>query len=210
MSATFSSPVLFCRPPKWQRAGRALIRAAGASARASAHQSPITHHHSPVPPALRPEARALHQLCTWIARAVQAGRGQGKMVRRLARKHNGRPLANGRTLRLSPRTLANHYRAWLTHGRSAAAWPWRYCNPAAQPIRPAQKQAFLRLCLAPGVESMQAAYRLLSARAAGRLRSYRSFHRILSPRERAAVRALHRARAQARAAETALQLIRKL
>ena len=149
---------------------------------------------------LRPDAGQLHLICTWLQRRVEAGESWRKAALRLVRRHNGRPLRNGQTLRLSFGTLRRHYAQWLPNpGKRVFAW--QYVQPSQSQVSQELKRDFLAACHAPGICSEAAAVRLLRSKTTSPLPTDHSFYRICTPAERREIHRLHRARLNAKQAE---------
>lgn len=153
-------------------------------------------------PKLRPDAAALHRLCTSLALRIERGEQKGRTIARLSRRHSGRRLPNRTVLKLSPATLFRHFARWREH-RSAQSFTWNY-RAGGQPstVTAGLKRELIAACGAPGVFSVVGAVRELK-RAHGKnsTPSQRSFYRALSRAELAEVRRFHDARRKWKAAQ---------
>lgn len=144
---------------------------------------------------LRPDAAGLHRICKSISHRVKSGWTLERAIRRLAKQHNGRVLPNGAQLRLHASTLFRHYQAWRKNP-SRECFTWNYRGGGSPSRVTAQmKRDFIRACGSGRVSSIAGAVRDVQRRHGKRtVPSARSFYRILSREEAAAIKRFYRAR----------------
>lgn len=150
---------------------------------------------------LRPDARLTHLACRWVERAIERGKPSAKTIARIAGQLNGRRIAGGKRLRLSKDGLRQKLWQWRKAGRKPEAWPWRYKPGRGIKLTEVMRRGFAAMCVAPGVTSMLAAWRLFHAKHGEAAPSYSVAARSFTRDQSKAVRELHRMRRRLRALE---------
>lgn len=152
---------------------------------------------------LRRDAAELARICGFVNAAKARGWTEARALRVFSRRHSGKVLRHGSRLQLSERTLRRHLRAFEQVG-SAEAFPDRYVRVTG--VSPTLRRAVLAAVLRPEVVSISQAVRL--ARQELKV-SDRTAGRVLTARERQALRAVYRARIAVGRAERLARLALK-
>lgn len=159
----------------------------------------------------RQRAEFLHRICTWIQSRVRRGDTVMRAVRQFSARHHGRRFrGSNRTLRLSRSRLRTVFYRWRRLPSPVVLLPgFRLDVPASIRLpRPLPLAELIRASLAPGVQSLSAAFRALRAQAvpAG-IPGYNRLWECLSRAQRRALLELfrsRRARSRARLTEERL------
>jgi hypothetical protein len=104
-------------------------------------------------------AGLIHRACQCIKRSVVKGKRLNTSVKRISRRHNGRPFKcdGSRTLRLSHKTLLRSWYRWRIGGEVAAALRLNFHGRPPR-VRPAVLLRFVDFCAITRHQSIKAAW----------------------------------------------------
>jgi hypothetical protein len=135
-------------------------------------------------------ATRLHWLCSWIAAGLAGGKKAAPLLRRFARRWNGRRYRcqPDRRFRLSAKSLKRLFQVWRKNGEVPSAFRLAFGSATSRTIEADQIRSFLKMLFHPATTSAHHAYKKLQRRRrhglrgrAGRTTSYSNFVRHLPP-----------------------------